>query len=54
MQRIKASGDFSEFDFNYREILKDRKSFLFKRSKYSIDLAIHYLSLNDHDTEMNL
>ena len=48
--RIKASGDFSGFDFNYREILKDRRSFDLKDPNIQLILAIHYLSLNDHNT----
>ena len=49
-ERIKANGDFSGFDFNYREILKDRKSFDLKDPNIQLILAIHYLSLNDQDT----
>lgn len=49
-ERIEASGDFGGFDFNYREILKDKKSFDLKDPNIQLILAIHYLSLNDHAT----
>jgi hypothetical protein len=49
-ERISASGDFSGFDFNYREIIKDKKSFNLKDPNIQLILAIHYLSLNDQAT----
>ncbi|WP_051119730.1 hypothetical protein [Gillisia sp. CAL575] len=49
-ERIKAFGDYGGFDFDYREILKDRNSFDLKDPNIQLILAIHYLSLNDQDT----
>ncbi|MBW2962907.1 hypothetical protein [Mesonia aestuariivivens] len=46
-KRIEASGDFGGFDFNYREIIKDNKSFKLKDPNIQLILAIHYLSMND-------
>lgn len=49
-KRIEASGDFSGFDFNYREIIKDKKSYNLKDPNIQLILAIHYLSMNDQST----
>jgi hypothetical protein len=49
-ERIKASGDFSGLNFNFREIFNDKKSFDLDDPNIQLIIAIHYLSLNDQET----
>ena len=48
-KRIWNSGDYDSFDFNFREIIEDKKDFNLKDPNIQLILAIHYLSLSDQD-----
>lgn len=47
-KRLQASGDFYQFDIEYKEILTQKEYFDLADFNIQLVLAIHYLSLNDH------